>query len=94
MFIELLYGYVFGEKIEMACPIVKKGESNILLERASYPERYEEMLKTIREDWVINSLGEYLKDSILKIIEGMVNPVPNERYQSINFLINDLNKIK
>ena len=52
MFIELLYGYVFGKYIEMACPIINEGQlrTEIINYRASYPERYEEMLETIRKD--------------------------------------------
>jgi hypothetical protein len=94
MFIELLYGYVFGEKIDMACPIVKYGNIDIFSLRASYPERYEEMLKTIREDCMRNGFDKNMINLLIEVIEGMANPDPNKRYQSIDLLINNLHEIK
>ena len=95
MFIELLYGYVFGKYIEMACPIINKGQlrTNIINYRASYPDKYKEMLKTIRNDCMKNGFDENKINLIIEIIEGMVNPVPNKRYQSINDLIKNLKNI-
>ena len=96
MFIQLLYGYVFGEKIEMACPIIDKGQlkNKIINYRASYPELYEEMLGTIQNDCMKNDLNKNIINPLIDVIVGMVNPVPGKRYKSIIDLIKNLNNIQ
>ena len=97
MFIELLYSYVFEEEIVMACPIIKRNNKAIqqyVANRNLYDViKFTNMIDTINNDCLNNSINKNIIINILNVIKGMVNPVPGERYQSINNLINNLNNI-
>ena len=94
MFIELLYGYVFQEKIEMACPIkhqISEGD-NILAIRMKY--------NSFKQDNEIKrKLKNELQDSdfennILELIINMVNSHPFLRYENINKVMEKINIIQ
>ena len=94
MFIELLYGYVFGEKIEMACPIKDQISeyNNILAIRMKY--------NSFKQDSEIQrKLKNELQDSdfennILELIINMVNSHPFLRYENINKVMEKINIIQ
>ena len=94
MFIELLYGYVFGEKIEMACPIKSQISkyNNIYAIRIKYHsfKQDSEIQRKLKNELQDSDL----ENNILDLIINMVNSHPFLRYQNINKVIAQINFIE
>ena len=101
MFVELLFKYVLDEKkFDMVCPLkellksINNKITNKNAEMLSLTKKTRKEYNIVEHNYMLELMKEAnINGNIITLIDNMVNPKPNERYQKIDEVIKQIDSI-